>query len=171
MMSSSFTARPGRHRWPAFLHEEAGAILVEFALVLPMMLLVFAMVVESSRFLWSYQSAIGGVRDAARYLSRSAPADICKTGGSVSGYAPAVYDMVALSIARDTVMPGGIAVVSVTPSLVCRTGSYRGGTVAVVQISAEVRMTFPFAGPLGFFGVTIPTKTTTITDRSRIIGA
>ena len=36
---------------------------------------------------WSYQMAIGGVRDAARYLARVAPADICNTAGAtLDGY-------------------------------------------------------------------------------------
>lgn len=171
MTSSSFTARSAARKRLAFLREEGGAILVEFALVLPMMLLVFAMIVESSRFLWAYQSAIGGVRDATRYLSRIAAKDICLTGGSVSAYSGAVYDIVSLSIDGDAILPGGVTIETVTPSFVCIAGGYRGGTVAVAEVSAQVRLTFPFSGPLGLFGVTIPTKITTITDHSRIIGA
>lgn len=154
-----------------FLRAEDGAILVEFALVLPMMILVFAMIVEGSRMMWSYQAAISGVRDATRYLARILPQNVCATGGSASGYSTAVSSIVGNSLSGGSVFAGGVTLGTVTPSLSCHSGSYRGGNVAVAVVSAQVVITFPMASVLEFFGAPRPTLTTTITDRSRVFGA
>ena len=173
MTLSSFSAER-RPLWPGlrrFWRMEQGAILVEFALVLPMLLLVFAMIVEGSRIMWSYQTAISGVRDATRYLARVLPADICITGGSVTGQGTVVTQIVASSLSGGAIMPGGVTVRSVTPTLSCHEGSYRGGNVAVAAVTAEVEMTFPMAAILQAFGAGALTFTTSISDRSRVFGA
>ncbi|MFZ0099937.1 MAG: TadE family protein [Gemmobacter sp.] len=154
-----------------FWHAECGAILVEFALVLPMMLLVFAVIVEGSRMMWSYQAAISGVRDATRYLARILPSDICASGGSAGSYADTITAIVDRSISGGSVVPGGITVQTVTPSFTCHEGSYRGGNVAVAEVSAQVEMTFPMVRILQLFGAGSERFTTTITDRSRVYGA
>lgn len=170
MTSSSFSAetRAGLCR---FWRGESGAILVEFALVLPMMLLVFAVIVEGSRMMWSYQAATSGVRDATRYLARILPSDICINGGSANDHATVIEGIVSGSLSGGSIMPGGITVRSVTPSFTCHEGSYRGGNVAVAEVSAQIEMTFPMVRILQFFGAGSERFTTTITDRSRVFGA
>ena len=49
MGKSVFKILPSR-----FSKEESGAALVEFAILLPMMLLVFAVIIEGGRLMWSY---------------------------------------------------------------------------------------------------------------------
>lgn len=174
MMSSSCSARFLRKlakRLARFARAERGAILVEFAIALPMLVLVFAMIVEGSRMMWSYQSAISGVRDATRYLARVLPASICTAGGSVGSYQSAVTGIVANSLSGAPVMAGGVTVNSVTPRLVCRSGTYRGGTVAVAEVSASVTITLPLASLLAIFGGSFSDVTTTVTDQSRVFGA
>ena len=61
--------------------------MVEFAILLPILLLVFAVIVEGGRLMWSYQTVVAGVRDATRYVARAAPANICSTGGSLADIA------------------------------------------------------------------------------------
>src|SRR5687767_807230 len=56
---------------------ERGVALVEFAILLPILLLLFAVTIEGTRMMWSYQTAIAGVRDAARYLGRITPSNVC----------------------------------------------------------------------------------------------
>jgi Flp pilus assembly protein TadG len=58
---------------------DRGAFLVEFAIVVPLLILLFGIVVEGGRLMWSYQTAAAGVRDAARYLGRIVPSDLCVT--------------------------------------------------------------------------------------------
>jgi hypothetical protein len=52
---------------------QKGVALVEFALVLPLLLLMTFIVVEYSRALYQYNTLTKSVRDAARYLSVQSP--------------------------------------------------------------------------------------------------
>jgi Flp pilus assembly protein TadG len=159
-------ARIGR-----FVQDEDGVALVEFAIVLPMMLLVFAVIIEGSRLMLGFQNAIGGVRDATRYMSRIVALDICSTGGSVAGYAAQLQTIVSQRITGQSVFPAGITVNSVTPSYSCVVGTYRVSPAPVVQVSAQITVTYPFAGIFALVGSTLPNVTTTVTDRSRIFGS
>ncbi|MCK0104206.1 TadE/TadG family type IV pilus assembly protein [Pseudohalocynthiibacter sp. F2068] len=153
-----------------FLDAETGAILVEFSLVLPVMLLFFAVAVESTRMFWSYQTAISGVRDAGRYLARVAPVDICLSGGSLAGYAGSLKQIVEKDIGGTTLLPSTITINSVTPSLTCVTGSYRVNPAPIATVTANMTIQFPFGSILGLFGSGLTSTTTTITDQSRIFG-
>src|SRR3954467_15130876 len=53
--------------------KQSGVALVEFALVLPLLLLMTFIVVEYSRALYQYNTLTKSVRDAARYLSVQSP--------------------------------------------------------------------------------------------------
>lgn len=158
-------------RLGAFRRDQHGVALVEFTLLLPMLLLVFAVIIEGSRMMLSYQTVIAGVRDATRYLARVVPGNICVTGGSVGGYATRLQAIVAQSIGGASVLPSGVTVVSVTPSYACSGSAYRGGAAPVATVTANLRITFPFGSVLTLFGSSLPTISTTVTDRSRIFGA
>lgn len=157
-------------RLAAFRRDESGVALVEFAMMLPLMLLIFAVIIEGGRMMWSYQAAISGVRDAARYLARVAPQDICSSGGSVAGYEPQLTAIVRESIDGDALFPSGLQVASVTPSLACIAGSYRISPSPVVQVQANLTMTFPFAGIFSLNGGSRPAISTVITDQSKVYG-
>lgn len=172
-MSCSFTGdavtrapRPLRR----FLRDTDGAALVEFAMVLPMMLLVFAVIVEGSRMLISYQSAIGAVRDATRYLARVVPTDICATGASISAYDSQVGAIANQNLGTTT-LPGAVTVQGVTSSLACVSGSYRINPAPVATVSATIAIAMPFAGIFTLNGGSLSTITTTITDSARVFGS
>ena len=148
---------------------EDGAVLVEFALVFPIMLLFFAVIVESSRMMLSYQMAIDGVRDAGRYLARIAPVDIC-SGGSVAGYATKMRDIVEEDIGGNALFPAMVTVNSVTPSVSCVSGSYRTDPAPVATVSANLTITFPLGSIFGLFGASLTSVTTTVSDSARIYG-
>lgn len=152
------------------LRDESGAALVEFAILLPMLLLLFAVIIEGGRLMWSYQSVAAGVRDAARYLARVAPSDICSQGGSVIGYTADLEAIVRNSIDGDSLFPPGISVTAVTPGLICVAGGFRVSPTPVAQVTASLTVTFPFAGLFGLSGGSLGTVTTTITDQSRVFG-
>lgn len=156
--------------WAAFRKGDEGAVLVEFALMLPVMLLVFAVIIEGGRMMWSYQAAISGVRDAARYLARVAPQNICSSGGSVDAHQPQLLEIVRESITGDALFPASLAVTSVTPGLTCQAGSYRISPAPVVSVRANLTMTFPFAGVFELNGGSRATINTVITDQSRVFG-
>jgi Flp pilus assembly protein TadG len=154
-----------------FRRADDGVALVEFAVVLPMMILVFAVIIEGSRLMLAYQAAIAGVRDAARYLARVVPSDVCATGGSVSGYATTLRTIVATSTSGTSVLPTSVTVNSVTPTLACVAGTYRVSPAPVATVTASITVAYPFAGVWGLFGASLPTKTTTVTDRARVFGS
>lgn len=54
-------------------NRQNGVALVEFALVLPLLLILTFMVTEYSRALYQYNVLTKSVRDAARYLSNQSP--------------------------------------------------------------------------------------------------
>ncbi|MGV8988937.1 MAG: TadE/TadG family type IV pilus assembly protein [Cypionkella sp.] len=154
-----------------FGRDESGVALVEFALVLPMMLLVFAVIIEGSRMMLSYQSTIVGIRDAARYLARTVAPDICTTGGSVGGYSAKLKTLVVQGVTAYSVFPSDVVIGSVTPSYRCVTGSFRASPVAIAQVTAEVTISFPFAGIFTLVGGSRPNMTTHVTDQARVFGS
>ena len=174
MMSFSFIAKPfgpAKRAGLRFLRAEDGVALVEFALVLPMMMLVFAVIIEGSRMMLSYESAINGVRDATRYLARTAPRDLCVSGASVSGYSGILQTLVIQGVSGNSVFPSHVTIDSVTPSYRCVAGTYRGGDVPVAQVTAVITVTFPFAGLFTLVGGSRPTLTTSVTDQARVFGS
>lgn len=173
MMSSSFIASVAVTKGVIrrFLRAEDGVALVEFAVVLPMMLLVFAVIIEGSRIMLSYESAINGVRDATRFLARTMASDVCTTGGSVLGYSTQLLTLVIQGDTANSVFPPLVTVNSVTPSYRCVAGTYRGGSVPVAQVTAAITVTFPFSGLFTLVGGGLPQLTTTVTDQARVFGS
>ncbi|MCV6824439.1 MULTISPECIES: TadE/TadG family type IV pilus assembly protein [Halocynthiibacter] len=154
-----------------FWREERGAALVEFAIMLPMMLLFFAVIIEGGRLMWSYQAVASGVRDAARYLARVTPRDICLSGGNVGTYTSDLEAIIRQSKDGSNLFPSGITVTSVTPSLSCVSGTYRNSPAPVTEVTANLTVTFPFASVFSFAGGTnLVTINTTISDQSRVFG-
>lgn len=165
---------PDTH-WPNSIHRfrqsEDGAALVEFALVLPMMLLVFAVIVEGARMMFAYQSAISFVRDATRYLARIVPTDICITGGSLSPYSNQVA--IAKPNLGGVSLPGSVTIVSVyvPPNPLCVSGGYRVDPTPVVTVSATIAIAMPFSRMFTLNGGSPGTITTIISDSARVFGS
>ena len=154
------------------LRRDDGGVLVEFALVLPMMLALFALTVESARMMMSYQAAIAGVRDASRYVGRILPQDICATGDDATSFVSTatLVSIVQNDIDGNALLPSGITITAVTPSYTCVTGDFRVNPAPVGTVTAVMTLQFPFSGILDLFGGGLSTITTTITDQSRVYG-
>lgn len=153
-----------------FWTREDGAALVEFSLLLPSLLVILALSVEGGRTFWSYQTTVTGVRDAARYLSRVVGPDVCQTGGSVSGWNAKLTDIVRNTEAGGSLFPSGVVVRGVRATLVCRTGNYRGARAGVATVTADLDITYPFAGLLAFAGITQGSVATQVADQTRVLG-
>lgn len=153
-----------------FGKENKGAALVEFALALPLFLVLFAATVDGARMLWSYQTAVAGVRDATRYLGRAAPANTCP-GGDLSSYTAELTRIVRDSVSGNNVTPSGVTIVSVVPALTCPVGDYRNGPVAVASVTATLTITVPFSTVFALVDGNLGTFTATVTDRTRIFGS
>lgn len=154
-----------------FTRSQDGGALVEFGILLPTLLIFLAVSVEGSRTFWSYQTTITGVRDAARYLSRVVPHDICDNGGSTTAWDAKLAEIVRLSQSGESLFPVAVSVDAVTSSLVCKAGDYRGGQAPVATVTAELQIGYPFASIFGLIGQTVTTVHTTVSDSARVLGS
>jgi TadE-like protein len=164
--------RSTRDQLRRLLADESGTQLVEFAFVLPMMLLIFGIIIEGGRMMWSYQTVVAGVRDATRFLARVTPRDICD--GDVSAIAD--YDDILIGMIRNdndgnSVVPTGVTVTGIGTALECNEGDYRSDVAPIATVRADVEVTFPFAGLFTLVGGSRPTLETSVTDQSRVYGS
>ncbi len=161
-----------RYGFWQFWRREDGAVLVEFAISLPLILILAFLTVESMRLFWSYQAAIAGVRDATRYLARVAPSDLCTSGGNVTGYASQLETIVETTIGGAALFPAGVTVTSLTSSHTCVTTlALRQASVPVATVSVDVSITMPFSQILQVIGgVPAATLNTTVRDQARVYG-
>lgn len=151
--------------------DESGAALVEFALVLPVMLMIFAVTIEGSRTFWAYQTTIAGVRDATRFITRAEASQICSEGGSLAHWEPRATTIVRQSSAGTDLFPSSITVSSVTPTLSCVSGDFALAQVPLATVTANLEINYPFAGIFTFFNLDLPTVNTQVSDTGRIFGA
>ncbi len=152
-----------------FRRDDRGAALVEFALVLPIMLIFFGTTVEGARMMWSYQAASSGVRDASRYLAMVAPIDACTSATAVAGFADDLEDIVLVSVSGATIYPGDITINSVTPQ--CVQGDHTGLDFGVVEVTASITIDFPFGRLFTLVGNrALPGFTARISDQHRVFG-
>lgn len=163
--------RPARHH-PAirrFRDREDGAALVEFAIALPLLLVIFAVMIEGSRLMLSYQSTIAGVREATRYMSRILPRDACATDLALTEYEPQLLSIVRDRMSGRSVLPSAATLTSVTSS--CGPTDYLSETAPVVAVEATLEITHPLGALLSFFGASAGPVTATVADRSRVFGS
>jgi Flp pilus assembly pilin Flp len=163
--------RNARHHHPIrrFRDREDGAALVEFAIALPLLLVIFAVMIEGSRLMLSYQSTISGVREATRYMSRILPRDACATDLALTEYEPQLLSIVRDRLSGRSVLPSAVTLASVTSS--CGPADYLSDTAPVVDVEATLEITHPLGSLLSFFGAPAGPVTTTVTDRSRVFGS
>lgn len=158
-----------------FLIDRSGAALVEFALALPLFLVLFAATIDGARMLWSYQTAVAGVRDATRYLGRTVPMTGCPAS-LPTGIAAELLAIVEDSAQGTSVTPSGVTVLSVVPSVSCdagTAGTYRNGPVSVATVTATLRIEMPFSGLFQLVGgsADVGTFDATVSDSTRIFGS
>lgn len=148
---------------------ESGAPMVEFAMVMPLILLFLAVIIEGGRITWIHQVTSAGVRDASRMIARIAPLDLC-AAGTVGTYDALATDIVQNQLGGSTVIPGGATLLDVTPTCISRTGTYRLDPTSVVEVTADVRIDLIFGGIFDFFGDGVGPLNIQIADQSRVYG-
>ncbi len=148
---------------------DAGAPMVEFAMVLPLILLFLAVIIEGGRITWIHQATAAGVRDASRMIARIAPVDLC-SAGTVANYDTLATTIVTNQLGGSSIMPAGATIVDVTPTCIPRTGTYRVSPASVVQVTAEIEIDYLFGGIFGWFGDSLTSLTAEISDQSRVYG-
>lgn len=127
-----------------FVTDRSGAALVEFALALPLMILVSFISIDGLRLMWSYQAATAGVHEATRYLARVAPGDICETGGTLTSFDATLFTIVDGAGSGESVFSRDAELLGVTTSLTCvADAGLRQARVPVVTVSADLQMFLP----------------------------
>ena len=148
-----------------------GAALVEFGMILPMILIVFAVAIESARTFWAYQATIAGVRDASRYIGRSVQNDICQNGGSLASVQATAEAIVRDTIDGNSLFVSSMQVVWVRADLTCIDGDFRLGTTPIAEVSAKLSISYPMQTVFEFVGLEIWPVDTVVRDQSRIFGS
>lgn len=155
-----------------FATDRSGAALVEFALALPLMILVSYISIDGLRLMWSYQAATAGVHEATRYLARVAPGDICETGGTLSAFDAALFGIVEGAGGGESVFGRDAQLLGVTTSLSCvADAGLRQTQVPVVTVSADLRMFLPLHLVLSrLAGTDAAIITARIEEQARVYG-
>lgn len=159
-----------------FRRSEDGAALVEFAISLPLILAVSYGMIDSMRLFWTYQAAVAGVRDAARYVARVAPDDICATGDDLGTYLSdrsiAPVTIIDSTIDGGALYTAGVTFSNVAVDVTCvDTLGLRQAEVPVVRVSADFSIVMPFTEVLTLIGgAGFGTLTTTIIEDARVFG-
>ncbi|MBT8416612.1 MAG: pilus assembly protein [Silicimonas sp.] len=156
---------------------DEGATAVEFTILLPVMLVTFAVIVEGARIYWNYQAAVSGVRDASRYLARITDNDVCAGGTLPTNPATIATNIINRSMGDGAanLFPPAVQLSTTTPvsaQRVCRDLTSQSlGIVPTWQVQATVEITLPLSILWSFFQSTpTGTMTSTITDQTRIYG-
>ncbi len=173
----------GVHMLKRFGREQRGATAVEFAILMPIMMVCFGAIVEGARIYWNYQGAVSGVRDAARYIARIEDPEIC-AGRPVDILLPEpsiiANDLTEekieanLGTGEDNLFPLGVSIVegSVSTRLRCvSTPGHVQDVTPVAVVAVQVRIDLPFGAVFEFFGNRNNTQmVSTISDQARIYG-
>ncbi|MEM7752304.1 MAG: TadE/TadG family type IV pilus assembly protein [Pseudomonadota bacterium] len=171
-----------RHISRQFRRDQTGATAVEFAILMPIMMVCFGAIVEGARIYWNYQGAVSGVRDAARYIARIEDPEICV--GRPTGLLPE-GSLIANAIATDRIeasmgtgdanlFPLGVSIVdgSVSTRLRCvATPGHVQPVTPVAVVAVQVQVDLPFGAVFEFFGTRENSEMRSIiTDQARIYG-
>lgn len=160
-----------------FCADRSGTALVEFAIALPLLLLIIGTIIEGSRIAVIHQSTAAGVRDAARLIARVAPDDYCTNSStSVPSFNTEASKIVMDRYRRpgERVLPSGVNVIGVEAVLGCVDVDYSDDDVPMVFVIATIQISFPFGGAFKFFCSEEPCGldplTAVVSDQSRVFG-
>jgi Flp pilus assembly protein TadG len=134
---------------------ERGAELVEFALVLPVLLLIILGIFDFGFLFKDYEVITNAAREGARV-------------GVLSGYSPTDVQARATSYITAAGLTAGLATITpVTQDLVINATT--GATVRVVRVTVTYPHTFSLLGPMAtLFGGTFGTITLTAVSTMRV---
>jgi Flp pilus assembly protein TadG len=165
------------HKFEGFRRREQGATAVEFAILMPIMMVCFGAIVEGARIYWNYQSAVSGVRDAARYLARITDTTICGGASTIAvaipGGAARAQQIIARNVGSGStnLFPNAVTVTDVSASYTCPDLDLRSDPTPIAQVQATLTVQLPFSAVFEFFGNRTNTQmVSVITDQSRIYG-
>ena len=173
------------HKLRSFRENRSGAAMVEFAICVPILLLIIAIIIEGTRITWTHQAAASGVRDAARYFARTTASNICDVSGAENQFNiddaddnQAVAQRIVTRrlfeqdtvVPSDAILPGSTDATAFSPQIECMSVAGIAGDVPVVKVGVSVSIDFPMGGAFALFGKRLDSLTTVISDESRVFG-
>ena len=165
---------------------DEGAAIVEFALILPLLLVLLFFFFEAGRLLWTHQQLVLATRDVTRYLSRVGDdfSDCTAPTSPPASLQTDIENLVKFGTFSASTLPSNFTpsfvVNSVTPTAwTCVSEQYSmsgGGTGTVnymaTQVSVNVTLDLPFRFIVDYFvpGHGAGQLTYNIVDRTRGFG-
>ena len=131
----------------SLVRSESGAVLVEFALLLPFLLIVIGGIVDFARLFQAYEVVTNAAREGARMAS-------------MPGYDLNTYQMPRQRVA-DYLVAGGVTGAHVATCTLVSISLGGGGTGSGVSCNVSYTHDFMFVGPI--FGLINRTFTNTLT--------
>lgn len=120
---------------------QRGAAAIEFAFILPLLLLIFTGMVEYGRAMWHYDALAKGARDAARYLSTVPTASLGGEATSATSISRTIVANAASSAGVAGLTPATDITISCAPS--CASPS---------TVTVDINYPFVIGGWIPVFG-------------------
>jgi Flp pilus assembly protein TadG len=148
------------------IRDQTGSALVEATILMPVMLILFLGVFE---FSWVYnqqQLVEIGIRDAARYLSRTATGNPCSQAGIVTNAKNLATTGTVDASTPKRVAGWGTTNVDIQCDLSTdKVDTFLGGTPYIITVKPK-NFTYPSLGFFGYFGLTSPNISFTHAERN-----
>ena len=123
---------------------QRGAAAIEFAFILPLLLLIFTGMVEYGRAMWHYDALAKGARDAARYLSTVPTASLGGEATSATSISRTIVANAASSAGVAGLTPAHIAITCAPTAC--------GSAVAPTTVTVDINYPFVIGGWIPVFG-------------------
>jgi hypothetical protein len=154
-------------------HDAEGSALVEAAIVMPVLVPLILGVFEFSWYFHKQQLVESGVRDAARYLARTA-LDTTPATDPCSLTTPVDFKAIAKNIAVTGVATGGtprvpgwtVGSVTITCTAFDNSSSAYLGPATIYRVVASTSFADPALGFFGILNLTTPNLSASHTERS-----
>jgi Flp pilus assembly protein TadG len=138
-MHTRFPSPPGAQR---------GAAAIEFAFILPLLLVIFTGTVEFGRAMWHYDALAKAARDAARYLSTVPTADL----GSEADSATSITRSIVTNVATRASVAGLTPATDITITCAPTACGSALSPADVTTVSVDINYPFVIGGWIPVFG-------------------
>ncbi|WP_197033736.1 TadE/TadG family type IV pilus assembly protein [Bradyrhizobium sp. URHD0069] len=152
-------------------HDNEGSVLIEATILMPFLVTLMFGLFEFSWYFHKQQLVESGVRDAARYLARTAldttpPTNPCDNATFVAN-AKNIATKGAISGGTARVSGWGVGLVKIEclPSIDNSAGAYSGATT-IYPVIVSTTFADPDLGYFGMLGLTVPYLSASHTERS-----
>lgn len=127
---------------------QRGAAAIEFAFLLPFLLLIFTGMIEFGRAMWYYNALDKAARDSARYLSTVQVSDLATEAASATSTSRTIVANAATRAGVAGLTPGTDITITCTPTA-CATAAVAAD---VTQVTIDINFPFVIGGWIPVFG-------------------